>query len=152
MCKWNHVRFLNDTVGKVCRISMYRFWTRCVWDAEATCCVSEKTCSQFVEKACSQEVRPSTSQIWAAWRWSVDLEANLEKTREVCGIQIAVSNNSRHGSDTIHLKGYCRECTRCTPPFLVLSMLKSVLLLTCMLSSPSLFLINIHPYETTSII
>lgn len=38
----------------------------------------------------------------------------VDKTREACGIQIAVSNNSRHGSDTIHLKGYCRECTDCS--------------------------------------
>ena len=60
MCKWNPVRFLYDTVGKVCRISTYCLWTRCVWDAEATCCMSwERTCVQVVEKACSQEVRPS---------------------------------------------------------------------------------------------
>ena len=67
----------------------------------------------------------------------------VDKTREVCGIQIAVSNNSRHGSDTIHLKGYSRECSDCSwkvtatlPHPLVLCILKSVLFRTCTLSAP----------------
>ena len=42
------------------------------------------------------------------WTW----DEIVAKTREACGIQIAVSSHSGSASETLHLRGYCREYSR----------------------------------------